>query len=60
MPSKFVLGDGTAVVPASAWTTGSGAPLERATGYLCCGCSFFVSGDGAGAGAMSRSGSDVS
>jgi hypothetical protein len=59
-PSKFVASDGAAVAPIADCTTGSGAEPGADTGYLCCLCSFFSFASGSAAGAMSRSGGEVS
>src|SRR3954447_13664439 len=50
MPSKCVASDGAAAAPTEDWTAGSATVLAAGVGYLCCGCSFFVSSGGASAG----------
>src|SRR5712691_4392591 len=51
---------GASAVPALPWTTGSGAPLDGASGMSCFGFSFFLLGSGAGAGAIVPSGGETS
>src|SRR3954470_7352562 len=60
IPSKLFESEGAAAASTDDWTAGSAAVFPFGVGYLCCGCSFFVSSGGAGAGASLSSGADVS
>src|SRR5712691_2982436 len=61
MPSKPTPSAGAAAVPTVDWSAESRAELESGIGGPCFGSfSFFVSGEGAGAGASPRSGGETS